>query len=411
MLGNRSFDLTAETPKDPELQAGLEALLKKGRWRNYDLAILDLTDPNKPRFAGVDETAMQTPGSTAKVLLAAGMLQELKNRFPDDFEARRRLLIEHQVSADEWAMPNHHEVPVVTGDLAGKDYKAVIRRLFPGDTFSLYEWMDHTLSPSSNASASMLWREATLMHLLGADYPPTKVDTALLGRWDREAMTRAAFETVDAPVLGAGLRVEDFFIRMFFTHGANRWVKSEASGASPLGLVRWLLRMEQGRIVDEPSSLELKRMLYLTRRRIRYALAPELAESAVFFKTGSLYQCQPEEGYTCAAYQGNVVNVLNAMIVVETPVPASPPAAEPGTEAGPGSSSTGKAPLPPAALPVTPPSKPPAPTSPPALASFYLVGVMSNELKKNAAEDHTRLASAIHALLTGPRVAAAPATP
>ena len=46
--------------------------------------------------------------------------------------------------------------------------------------------------PSSNASASMLWREATLMQLLGGDYPPAKYDGALFSRWDKDAFTAAA---------------------------------------------------------------------------------------------------------------------------------------------------------------------------------------------------------------------------
>ncbi len=406
MLGNRDFDLTAETPKDPLLQKGLEAILKKWRWRRYNVAILDISDPNEPRWAGVHEAELQTPGSTAKVLLAGGMFQALADRFPDDVEARRKVLIETMVPADNWLMPNHHEVPVIIGDVYAKDYRSWIRSVRSGDTFSLYEWMDHALSPSSNASASMLWREAMLLRLLAEDYPPAKWDAELYGRWDREALTKAAFETVDAPLLGAGLGTEQFYIRMFFTRGANKYIKSGASRASPLGLLRWLLRVEQGRMVDEFSSLELKRMLYLTRRRIRYAIAPVLDTSATFFKTGSLYSCQPEEGYTCGAYKGNAVNVLNALIVVETPKVVAVEAETAAEGAGGAAGAAGAA----ADGNVTgeqAPAKgtPPAPAPEPAkieIDKVYLVTVMSNELKRNAAEDHARLAAAIHELITAP---------
>ena len=37
-------------------------------------------------------------------------------------------------------------------------------------------------------------------------------------------------------------------------------------------LMRYLLRMEQGRLVDEFSSREIKRLIYVTERRIRYAV-------------------------------------------------------------------------------------------------------------------------------------------
>ena len=43
-----------------------------------------------------------------------------------------------------------------------------------------------------------------------------------------------------------------------------------SSYATARELMRFLLKMEQGKLVDEWSSLELKRLLYITERRIRY---------------------------------------------------------------------------------------------------------------------------------------------
>jgi hypothetical protein len=60
--------------------------------------------------------------------------------------------------------------------------------------------------------------------------------------------------------------------------------------------------MEQGRLVDEWSSRQIKRLLYMTERRIRYAYAPVLHDAAVYFKSGSLYSCQKEEGFKCGKY-------------------------------------------------------------------------------------------------------------
>jgi hypothetical protein len=84
-------------------------------------------------------------------------------------------------------------------------------------------------------------------------------------------------------------------------------------------LLRYIVRMEQGRLVDEFSSRAIKRLLYMTERRIRYASAPILNDSAVYFKSGSLYSCKPEPGFVCKKYHGNVKNYMNSVAVVETP--------------------------------------------------------------------------------------------
>lgn len=107
--------------------------------------------------------------------------------------------------------------------------------------------------------------------------------------------------------------------------------------------------------MDAWSSLELKRYLYLTRKRYRYSYAPELNEAAVFFKSGSLYDCKPEEGFRCGKYRGNERNLMNSIAIVETPArPAEGVAAR-----------------------------------------RYIVALMSNVLRMNSAWDHSRLAAAI----------------
>jgi len=78
------------------------------------------------------------------------------------------------------------------------------------------------------------------------------------------------------------------------------------------------LKLEQGRIVDEWSSLEIKKLLYFVRPRYRYAAAPALAKAAVFFKSGSLFECRPEAGFHCKQYAGNVTNLMNSVAVVES---------------------------------------------------------------------------------------------
>ncbi|MEM6531383.1 MAG: hypothetical protein AAF654_02100 [Myxococcota bacterium] len=374
LLEQTEFELTAETSTDPELQDALEKILKRSRFRRYNIAVLDITDPNEPRLAAVNGTRGQTPGSVAKVLVAGALFNELAKRFPNDVAARERLLREHSVSADDWAMPNHHEVPVVKGE------RTSIRKVYKGDTFTLWEWIDHALSPSSNASASMVWREATLMRLMGEEYPPAEYGPKLYSRWDRETWTTASFDAVTEPIVRAGLDPELFFLKMYFTKNANRYIRSAASRATPIGVVAWMVKVEQGKMIDRWSSQELKKMLYLTRRRVRYLGTRKLDAHAAFFKSGSLYQCKPEPGYTCIAYQGNVVNVLNSLVEIET---APPPPDE--SSASP--------------EPFTPEVDSPAPER--YRPHVYIVAVMSNELKRNAAMDHARLAEQVHAVITG----------
>jgi hypothetical protein len=44
-----------------------------------------------------------------------------------------------------------------------------------------------------------------------------------------------------------------------------------------------------------------------------------LNQAAVYFKSGSLYKCKPEEGFTCEKYKGNVDNFMNSMAIIEQP--------------------------------------------------------------------------------------------
>ena len=74
--------------------------------------------------------------------------------------------------------------------------------------------------------------------------------------------------------------------------------------------MRFLFNLEQGKVVDLFSSREIKRLMYMTQRRIRYASSPALYEAAVYFKSGSMYRCGPEPGFKCRKYRGNVLESL-----------------------------------------------------------------------------------------------------
>lgn len=400
----RDFELTHETSKDPELQPALEKVVKNSGWRNYNIAILDITDPKNPRFAGINEHKPQTPGSVAKILVAAALLEQLAQRYPNDIQKREEMLRTHTVTADDWSYRDSHEIPVVWGDNLEN---VSIRRLRTGDTFTLWEWMDHALSPSNNSAASTTWREATLMSLLGENYPPANYDKELWTQWDRDSLSQASFETIDAPLLKAGIKTEDLKLRLYFTSGANRYIRSKSSAATPFAVVQWMLRVEQGRMVDAFSSLELKKMLYLTRRRVRYLFTRHLHGFGAFFKSGSLYRFS--ENAPRIQYQGDKINVLNTLVEIDTTPPppdptkemappANAPPSPPGNETAeaPGENS-GTAKPAPETDPLKNATKPEEPAAPPFV---YIVSVMSNELKRNAAVDHARLAEAIHELIT-----------
>ena len=136
-----------------------------------------------------------------------------------------------------------------------------------------------------------------------------------------------------------------------FTRGGSGIVPPKGGSlGTPAGLMKWLTALESGRVVDAPSSLEIKRLMYMTDRRIRYAHAPALDSAAVYFKSGSLYGCIA--GTSCGKYRGNRMNYMNSVCIVEQP--------------------TGER---------------------------YMVALMSNVLRRNSAYDHQVLATRIDKLI------------
>jgi hypothetical protein len=168
-------------------------------------------------------------------------------------------------------------------------------------------------------------------------------------------LSRLYSETFIEPLERNGLDVASLRQGSFFTRYGKRQVPGTTSYGTALELMRFVVRMEQGRLVDEFSSREIKRLLYMTERRIRYASAPILKDSAVYFKSGSLYSCKTEPGFVCKKYHGNVRNYMNSVAVVETPAGVS--------------------------------------------RLFYITTLISNVLYKNSAVAHQTLGTRIHKLV------------
>jgi len=221
------------------------------------------------------------------------------------------------VTADDWIQKDHHEVPIY--DLDSGAY--TVRAVREGDRFSLYEWMDHMLSASANSAASIVWKELLLMRHFGGTYPPSsEAEKAFFAQAPKQLLRDLAMSTVNDPLRAAGIRPDEWQLGTFFTAMGQRRVPSGGkSYATPIGLMRYLVALERGQLVDAWSSLEIKRLMYMTARRIRYASSPSLASAAVYYKSGSLYRCRPEPGYVCVKYKGNVENAMNSVVIVEQP--------------------------------------------------------------------------------------------
>lgn len=346
--GVRGAGLEEVPEADPELQERLEALFPN-RHESYSVALLDISPGRPVRFASHQADRTFAPGSVGKLAIAAGLFAELKALYPDAPEARREVLRTRKVVAGRWVLGDHHDVPMYNPE----DQSFASRPIREGDVFSLYEWVDHMLSASANSAASTVWKEVMLMRAFGKSYPPSREEEeAFFKETRKQKLQEIALSIVNDPLRAMGIKKSDWQLGTFFTDVGQQIVPGAPSYANPKGLLLFLIRMEQGRVVDEWSSLELKRLMYMTAKRIRYASSPALTKAAVYFKSGSLYRCKPEPEFRCRKYMGNVENAMNSVAIVEQPD-----------------------------------------------GRVYLVVLMSNVLRKNSAVDHQTLATEINRVL------------
>ena len=339
----------------PEVDSALTQRVKKmlgSEAGRYGIALLDLSDPDHPRYAEWNGNQHQNPGSVGKILVALAIFQALADIYPDDIEARRRVLRESMIIADDFSKYDHHTVRLwneSTGEITR-------RAIQPGDRASLWTYLDWMMSPSSNSAAGMVQKHLILLKHFGKAYPVSPEEGARFFKETPAKKLGEIFaEAMQSPVTRNGLDLEKIRQGSFFTRGGKNRVPGTYSYATPRSLLEFSVRMEQGKLVDEFSSLEIKRLLYVTERRIRYGSSGVLRDSAVYFKSGSLYSCEEEEGFVCKKYHGNKRNFMNSLAIIESPA---------GQD-----------------------------------RLFYMVTVLSNVLRKNSAQDHRDLARAIHGML------------
>jgi len=338
-------------PPDPALTAEVRGLLGAAASR-YGIALLDLSDVSKPRYAEWQGDQQQNPGSVGKLLVALAVFQALADMHPDDIAARERVLRETIITADVFSVYDHHTVPKLDPK-TNRVFRAPIQQ---GDRASLWTYLDWMMSPSSNSAAGMLQKHLILMKQFGTAYPPSpEQEQQFFAASSAKQLGDLFAQAIQGPVARNGLDLNALRQGSFLTHEGKKRVPGPTSYATPHELLRYMLLMEQGRLVDPWSSREIKRLMYVTERRIRYASAGILRDSAVYFKSGSLYSCMPEPGFVCKKYHGNKRNYMNSAAIVETPA--------------------GQDQL------------------------YYMTAVLSNVLRKNSAADHQELARAIHVQL------------
>lgn len=317
LTGDRKDSVSMVPTPDPEFQKVVNGLFP-GMNENYSISILDIT-PGKPvRYAARKEKVGYQPGSVGKIIVATALFNELCNLYSNDFEKRRDLLKRKMVKGGPWALYDEHTVPFYDPETK-KFFKRTVNA---EDVFSLYEWVDHMLSVSNNGAASVVWREVILIHVFKEKYFDLTFEEseAFFKETPKSELSTLAMELVNQPLRDLGISEDEWRLGNFFTRGAGNYIPGKGGSiGTTQGLMKYLIALEKGYVVDEASSLEIKRLLYMTDRRIRYASSSALANAAVYFKSGSLYKCKEEEGYSCGKYLGNVDNFMNSVAIVEHP--------------------------------------------------------------------------------------------
>ena len=338
---------------DASLSQLLSCLVPAKEREKYGIALLDYSDPNNPVYAELNADFQLNIGSVGKMVIGLSIFQVLADIYPDSVEDRKRVLKESKVVANVYSQYDHHKIPIYYPD-TGRFSQRAMRE---GDSGSLWEFLDWMYSASANSAASMVIQQAMLLDEYREAYPPSlaEINRFLKATSAKEEGDRS-IAVMDAGLTKNGISIDTLRQGSYFTRGGKYRALGTKSIGSPKGLIQMMQKMESGQLVDSWSSLEMKRLMYITQRRIRYASHPALRDAALYFKSGSLYSCKPEEGFTCGKYMGNRKNYLASLAIVEWP--AENP------------------------------------------QHRYAVAMTSNVLRKNSAIAHQTIAGRIHTLIT-----------
>ena len=315
-LLNKSKDSVQDLlVEDDEFTRKIKRILPSGA---YSISVMDMSNPEKLKYAAYRENVGYQPGSVGKIAVLLAVMDQLSKLCPDSWEERAAYLKNIKVTSRYWGTGDHHTIPIYDIE---KD-QLIKRTVRATDEFSLYEWLDHMVSVSNNGAASVMYREAMLMAAFKQDYFFLTEEKAenYFKETPRDSLTNLANTVVNQPLRDLGITEDDWRLGGMFTRPAGKYVgRKGGSIGTPKGLMKFLVQLEQGKVIDRASSLEMKRLLYLTDRRIRYARSPRLDSAAVYFKSGSFYKCDREKNPNCSSYAGNVFNYMNSVIIVEHP--------------------------------------------------------------------------------------------
>ena len=314
---------------------------------DYSISVMDMSEPGKFVYAEHQADLLRNPGSVGKIVVALAVFQALADIYPDDVNARHRLLRDSLITADAFIRKDHHRVPFWLPE----DMRMLRRPLAEGDTDNFWTYLDWSLSASSNAATSMIIKHLLLLRHFGRAYPVGYSEQQAYFSQSKKQLQQDLLEALLGPLTRNGMDTYRLRQGSFFSRYGKQQVPGTNSICSTRELMRYLILMEQGKLVDAWSSLQLKKLLYLTQWRIRYASSPALVDAAVYFKSGSYYRCKSEPGFVCKKYMGNVLNLMNSVAIIESP------------------------------------------------GLYYMVTITSNVLRKNSAVEQQTLATRLHRLM------------
>jgi len=301
--------------EDKELESKLQNIFNYLE-PEYSVSVMDITNPNNIRYAGLKENATYQPGSVAKIIAAMGLFDALHKVYGDNWEDIRAVLYNRKVRGNEFVIYDHHTIPIY--DI--KQDKYYNRKAAESDEFSLYEWLDHMFSKSNNGAASIVMREMLLVHIMDDYYEcATQYEMdKVIENTERAVLSNLTEDLTNCALEGVDIDGDEYRLGGFFTSGAEKYVpRRGGSVGTTKGLMKFMFALERGKVINKRISLEIKRLMYLTDRRIRYASSRSLDNDAVYFKSGSLYSFKPEPGFVRKNYAGNKYNYMNSVAIIE----------------------------------------------------------------------------------------------